>query len=38
MFLTDDNRRAALASIVTAFYVAFLGFTASVLKDWFVSK
>jgi hypothetical protein len=40
MFVADDDdarrRRDALAGVAAAIYVAFLGLTASVLKDWFL--
>jgi hypothetical protein len=35
-FLDDENRRDALAALVSALYVAFLGFAGSVLKDWWL--
>ena len=38
MFLTDDQRRVALAAVITVIYVAYLGFVASVLKDWFLQS
>jgi hypothetical protein len=38
MFLTDADRRMALAGVLTAIYTAFLGLTASVLKDWLQSR